>query len=80
MVEALVSLPMLNGDELEELHVAIVGRMSLLAAVRAASKSPSIVAETDRRGLILQSLDTAVQEARQRVEWWSRPNGLSDGN
>lgn len=63
----LAALPHLTGDELEELHLAIKERMNTLAKARMGSVhagNDDTVAEIDRRGLLLQSLDTAVQEAR----------------
>jgi hypothetical protein len=63
----LAPLPALQAAELEELHLAIKERMNTLAGTRLGqvhAGNDKTVAEIDRRGLILQSLDTAVQEAR----------------
>lgn len=63
-MSGLVNLPALNDEELDELRIAIELRMNGLAEVRALATAPEIVAECDRRGLICQSLSTAVAEAR----------------
>jgi len=63
-VSGLANLPALNDEELDELRIAIALRMNGLAEARALAASAEIVAECDRRGLICQSLSTAVAEAR----------------
>lgn len=63
----LAQLPMLTADELALLHEAIEARMNELAGARvdAAAIGPNPLIEIiDHKGRILQSLDTAVQEAR----------------
>lgn len=57
-------LPELTAEELDELHDAIKERMNVLAGVRAKASAPELLATIDHKGLVLQSLSTAVAEAR----------------
>lgn len=67
----LARLPELTEDELNELHIALKLRLTALGEAlhlttvgAETAQTGSIIADTHRRGLICQSLDTAVQEAR----------------
>jgi hypothetical protein len=60
----LALLPHLNDEELDELHVAIRLRMEQLGRWVPVATNPSSRAEVNYKLRILQSLDTAVQEAR----------------
>lgn len=57
-------LPHLDDEELDELHVAILRRKDELGGVVPLAQSPETRAELHYKARILQSLDTAVQEAR----------------
>jgi len=66
----LALLPHLTAEELHELHLAIEERMNKLAQVRVGyvhAENHPMVADIDHRGRMLQSLDTAVQEARANL-------------
>jgi hypothetical protein len=64
----LAPLPALTVEELSELHDAILWRMSALAQVRTMAQAADIIEMCDHKGRILQSLDTAVQEARMSID------------
>jgi hypothetical protein len=66
----LTNLPLLNAEELTELHLAVKQRMELLASVVAnilPSASPAI-RDINKQGRVLQSLDTAIMEALAVLE------------
>jgi hypothetical protein len=63
----LANLPALTAEELDELHVAVAAQMYALARMRTRS-APEILAVLERKGRVLQSLDTAVVEARLSLD------------
>lgn len=63
-------LPHLSDEELDELHTAVILRMQQLGAVVPVAQATGTRSEINYKLRILQSLDTAIQEARYQL--WPR--------